>query len=148
MVNILLKFVLSSNTWLIIKWGISWKWIVFWPPPLILRSNLFFFLRFYLLIFRERGREEKERERNITVWEKSVAYSHPQLGTWPATQACDLTGNRTSSLSVRRPALNPLSHTRQVRSNNFSLLFLILGITFISLNMLIFLFFLSCSYYI
>ena len=38
----------------------------------------------------------------------------PQQGTWPATQACALTGNRTGSLSVGRPAaLNPLSHTSQ-----------------------------------
>ena len=31
----------------------------------------------------------------------------PLLGTWPATQACALTGNRTGDPSVRRPALNP-----------------------------------------
>ena len=37
----------------------------------------------------------------------------PQLGTQPATQACALTGNRTSNLSVHRLALNPLSHTSQ-----------------------------------
>ena len=41
--------------------------------------------------------------------------THPQPGTWPATQACALTGNRTSDLSVFRPALNPLSHTSQDR---------------------------------
>ena len=39
--------------------------------------------------------------------------SHPQLGTWPATQACALTGNRTSNLSVHRLALSPLTHTSQ-----------------------------------
>ena len=37
--------------------------------------------------------------------------THPQLGTWLATQAYTLTGNRTSNLSDHRPALNPLSHT-------------------------------------
>ena len=37
----------------------------------------------------------------------------PLLGTWPATPACVLTGNRTGNLLVRRPALNPLSHTSQ-----------------------------------
>ena len=31
----------------------------------------------------------------------------------PATQACALTGNRTSNALVHRPALNPLSHTSQ-----------------------------------
>ena len=36
-----------------------------------------------------------------------------QLGTWPKTQACALTGNRTSNPLVHRPALNPLSHTSQ-----------------------------------
>ena len=36
-----------------------------------------------------------------------------QLWTWPATQACALTGNRTGDLLVCRPAFNPLSHTSQ-----------------------------------
>ena len=35
------------------------------------------------------------------------------LGTWPATQACVLTGNRTSDSLLYRLALNPLSHTSQ-----------------------------------
>ena len=48
-------------------------------------------------------------ERNIS-W---LPLTCPQLGTWPATQACALTGNRTSDLSVCRLALNPLSHTSQ-----------------------------------
>ena len=39
--------------------------------------------------------------------------THLQLGTWPATQACALTGNRTGDLLVTRLALNPLSHTSQ-----------------------------------
>ena len=38
---------------------------------------------------------------------------HPQLGPWPATQACALTGNGTGNPLVRRRALNPLSHTSQ-----------------------------------
>ena len=50
------------------------------PPP--------FFLDFIL----ERGRE-REREGNINVW---LPLHHPLLGTWPATQAYALTGNRTS----------------------------------------------------
>ena len=59
----------------------------------------------YLLFFLERGQgREKERERNITC---------PQLGTWPTTQACALTGNQTGDHPVCRPALNPLSHTSQ-----------------------------------
>ena len=39
--------------------------------------------------------------------------SHPQLGSWPTTQACALTGNQTGDLSVCQPALNPLSHACQ-----------------------------------
>ena len=34
-------------------------------------------------------------------------------GTWPTTQACALTGNRTGNPLVHRLALNPLSHTSQ-----------------------------------
>ena len=39
----------------------------------------------------------------------------PHLGTWPATQACALTRNRTSDPLVHRPSLNPLSYTSQGR---------------------------------
>ena len=71
---------------------------------------LLFFLRFYLFTF-ERGEErEKERERNISVW---LPLMCSLLGTWPTTQACALTGNRTGDPLVHRPALNPLSHTSQ-----------------------------------
>ena len=48
-------------------------------------------------------------ERNID----QLPLTRPQLGTWPATQACALTGDGTSDLWVGRLALNPLSHTRQ-----------------------------------
>ena len=65
------------------------------------------FFKFYL--FLEKGRE-KEREKNISVWLPLV---DPQLGTWPSTQACALTGNQTVNPLVHRPALNPLSHTCQ-----------------------------------
>ena len=41
------------------------------------------------LFFRERGKGEKERERNID----HLLLTHPQLGTCPAPQACALTGN-------------------------------------------------------
>ena len=39
--------------------------------------------------------------------------THPHLGTWPATQACALTGKRTCDLPVHRLVLNPLSHTSE-----------------------------------
>ena len=69
---------------------------------------LFFVI--YLFILERGKRKEKERERNINVWLPLVC---PQLGTWPATQACALTGNQTGDLLVRRPVLNPLSYTSQ-----------------------------------
>ena len=49
------------------------------------------------------------RERYIN----RLPLSHPQLGTWPTTQACALTGNRTIDLLESRLALNPLNHTNQ-----------------------------------
>ena len=51
------------------------------------------------ILFREseEGRE-KERERNINVW---LLLTRPQQGTWPAMQACVLTGNQTCGPSVR-----------------------------------------------
>ena len=57
-------------------------------------------------------------ERNI----RQLSLTCPQLGTWPAAQACALTGSRSSKLSVHRPVLNPLSHTSQ-GWEDFSLLF-------------------------
>ena len=42
----------------------------------------------------ERERE-RERERNISVW---LLLMEPLLGTWPATQACALTGNKPATL--------------------------------------------------
>ena len=39
--------------------------------------------------------------------------ARPLLGTWPATQACALTGNRTGDSLVHRPAGSPLSHSSQ-----------------------------------
>ena len=67
------------------------------------------YLFIYLFIERGEGRE-KERERNINVW---LPLERPQLGTWPGTQACALTGNHTSDPSVLRLALNLLRHTSQ-----------------------------------
>ena len=78
------------------------------------KFSLFFFKDFiYLLLERGEGRE-KERERNISVW---LPLACPLLGTWPATQVGALPGNRTGNFSVRKPTLNPLSHTSQ--GNNF-----------------------------
>ena len=59
-----------------------------------------FFFKVLFIYFCER-RREKERE------------GEKHLGTWPPTQACALTGNRTSDPLVCRPALSTLSHPRQ-----------------------------------
>ena len=69
--------------------------------------NFAFLLRFlFICLFLERGEgKEKEWEKNINVW---LPLTHSPLGTWPATQACAQTGNRTSDPLVRRPVLNPL----------------------------------------
>ena len=85
----------------------------------ILLFSFFFFLRFYLLISRQRGREG-ERDRNIHVW---LPLMYPLLGTWPATQACTLTRNRTSDHLVCRPVLSPLIHTSQGNSIFYLLIF-------------------------
>ena len=79
-----------------------------------MRTNLFLKEFIYLLLERGEGRK-KQRERNIHVWGKYqlVASHTPRLRIGPATQACVLTGSRTSNLLVQRPALNPLSHTSQ-----------------------------------
>ena len=39
--------------------------------------------------------------------------ARPPLRTWPETQACALTGNRTRDPFLRRPTFNPLSYTSQ-----------------------------------
>ena len=70
----------------------------------------------HLFIFRERGKEgEKEGEKH-----QSVVASHvPPTGDLAATQACALTGNRTSNTLVHRPVFNPLSYTSQGTGMNF-----------------------------
>ena len=57
----------------------------------------------------------KERERNIS----RLPLTHPQPRTWPATQACALTGNGTSDLLVCGMKPNPLNHTSQGHNVNF-----------------------------
>ena len=68
--------------------------------------NLFCFKDF-IYLFLDRG---KWREKNVHVL---LLLACPPLGTWPATQACALTGNQSSDSLLRRLVLNPLSHTSQ-----------------------------------
>ena len=56
-------------------------------------TSVFFLFKVYFFkdfIYSWKG--GRKRERNINVWLSLVC---PLLGTWPATQACALTGNRT-----------------------------------------------------
>ena len=57
--------------------------------------------------------------------------TRPQLGTWPITQACDLTRNQTGDLLVCRPALSPLNYTHQGNIYIFYYTYFLLYIFFI-----------------
>ena len=70
----------------------------------------FNFLRKYFIYFQRGEGREGGRERNINVW---LPLMQPLPGTWPATQACALTGNRSGDPLVHRSALSPVSHTSQ-----------------------------------
>ena len=72
-----------------------------------------------ILFILERGEREREGEKHQYM----VASLMPPLGTYPATKACALTGNRTGDPLVGRPALNPLIHTSQGWGNFLSLFF-------------------------
>ena len=84
------------------------------PIPLV----FYFKKRFYLSIFRERGKEGK-RERNTQVWQIHhglVASCTCQVGTPPATQASALTGNSTGDrplCGALWDSFNQLSHMGQ-----------------------------------
>ena len=60
-------------------------------------------------MFRQRGRGGKGEETSMCGRHLHA----PPLGTWPASKACAMTGNRTGSLSGHRPMLNPMSYTSQ-----------------------------------
>ena len=83
-----------------------------WQKILSLHNQFSFFKEILFIPFHIEGKGGRETliyDRNIN-W---LPLAHPQLGTWPTTQACALTGNRTGDILVRRPTLNPLSHTRK-----------------------------------
>ena len=61
--------------------------------PWVSNNFLSFFLRFYLFLERGEGREKEEEWNNVLL-----PLAHPLLETWPATQACALTGNQTKPL--------------------------------------------------
>ena len=60
-----------------------------------------FFKRFYLFTFYRQGKGRKKRERETSMCKRYInglPLTHPQLGTWPTTQAYALTGNQTGNL--------------------------------------------------
>ena len=76
---------------------------------------IFYFKILFIYFYRE-GKGERKRGREILM---CGCLSHaPQLGVWPATQACALTGNRTCDPLLWSPVLNPLGHTSQGEREN------------------------------
>ena len=66
---------------------------------------------------RKEGEREGEKHQCVVA---SCTLPTSGGGAWPATQACALTGNRTSDPLVHRPALSPLSYTSQGNRNSFN----------------------------
>ena len=84
----------------------AFRSVLLWTYIKLLLKNLFpnlvyniFYLFFkdFIYLFLERG---NGRERNIDVW---LPLTWPPLGTWPATQACAVTGNQTGNPLVPSP---------------------------------------------
>ena len=83
-------------------------------------NNLF--VKDFIYFWERREGREKERERNINVWEKHQLVAFHMLLTgdlaWNPGM-CPIV-NWTGDLLVPRPMLNPLSHTSQDKNaNNF-----------------------------
>ena len=80
------------------------------------------FKKFYLFVFRVKGRKgEREGEKHHCARD-THPLSHPELGTWPTTQECVLTGNsgnRTSNIPVHEPVFNPLSPASEDEDRSF-----------------------------
>ena len=87
------------------------------PPSLMPTHTQTCIFVIYLFILERGEGREKDRERNINVW---LPLECPALGTWPATQACALTGNWTGDPLVYRPAVNPLSYSSQGTNIHFN----------------------------
>ena len=69
------------------------------------------FFKDLFIYFQREGKGGREREKNINV---QLPLTCSLLRTWPTTQACALTGNRSSNPVVHRLVwLHPLSHTSQ-----------------------------------
>ena len=97
----------SHRSWPPLEFWVMWA--SFWST--YTNQGFVLFLKDFISLFLEGGeKREKESTKNINVW---LPLTCPALGTWPTTQACALTGNRTSNTLVLRSALNQLSHSSQ-----------------------------------
>ena len=88
--------------------------------------NFFFF--FFFFFFRKRAREE-EREGEGEEHQCVKHLMRPLLGTWPATQACALTGNQTGSWHSIHWA-TPARATLSFEISSKILLYLLIGTKF------------------
>ena len=76
-----------------------------------------------IYLFLREGERARKTGREISMCERSITWfplARPQPGTWPATRACALTGNRTGDLSVCGMTLNPPSYTSQGTCYSFN----------------------------
>ena len=87
---------------------ISFLWLVFFFSCFSFLNKCILFLKFYLFIFRQRGREG-ERETSMCGCLSCTRY----WGLGPQPRRVLLTWNWTVDILVCRLALNPLSHTSQ-----------------------------------
>ena len=80
-----------------------------------MRQRDVFLKRSYVFIFRKRKRGRKRgRETSMCDWYVyRLPLARPQLGAWLTTQARARAGNKSGNLPIRKPMLNPLSHTSQ-----------------------------------
>ena len=88
----------------------AWKNKTFFCFPELWRKYVHENFKKDFIYFQRKGREGRKERGNINV---QLPLQCPLLGTWPATQACVLTGNQTSNPLFHRTVFNSLSHTSQ-----------------------------------
>ena len=71
---------------------------------------VYFGQKFFLIYFVREGKGGRKTGVETSKCRR-LPLAHPQLQTWPETQACALTGNQTGNFLVSSRVLNPLNHT-------------------------------------
>ena len=83
--------------------------LLYLPPQIIFSKTLF--------IYFQTGKRGRKRGRKTSTYKETsmacLLLAHPQLGTWPETSACALTGNQTGDLLVCQIMPNLLSYNSQ-----------------------------------